>query len=50
MLFVLGCFLILVGIILGVLGKILGIHSMENFGNTAGGIGIVLSIVGFMIH
>lgn len=49
MLFVIGCFLVLVGIVVGVLGKIFGIYSLEKFGNTAGGLGVVLSIIGFMI-
>lgn len=50
MIFVLGCFLVLVGLIVGVLGRIFGAYKMEKFGNTTGFIGIVFSIVGFILR
>lgn len=44
--FALGALLLLIGIVIGFFGKVLGIHSIESFGDTIGGIGVILGVIG----
>ncbi len=44
----LGLVLLFVGIIIGTLGRILHINIIEKFGNTVGGIGVFLGVVGLL--
>lgn len=46
----LGLVLLFIGIILGTLGKIVKISSVEKLGTNAGFVGIILSIIGIIIH
>ncbi len=46
----LGLVLLFIGIILGTLVKIVKIRSVEKLGTNAGFIGIILSIIGIIMH